>query len=102
MRKRTAAIVAALSALGAPVAAQDLDPILRNLGVTTVVVTGVSVNVAIQNLTYDLVNAGYQVVIPRDAVAGFPAEYVEMVFANSLGAVATLPTTDDVLGAWKR
>jgi nicotinamidase-related amidase len=85
-----------------PFAGTDLDPILRNLGVTTVVATGVSINVALQNLTFDLVNAGYQVVLPRDAVAGFPQEYVEMVFANTLGAVATLPTTAEVLAAWKR
>jgi biuret amidohydrolase len=39
-------------------------------------------------------------VIPRDAVAGWPREYVEMVFANTLGAVATLVTTDDVARAW--
>jgi nicotinamidase-related amidase len=85
-----------------PFSGTDLDPILRNLGVTTVVATGVSINVALQNLTFDLVNAGYQVVLPRDAVAGFPQEYVEMVFANTLGAVATLPTTAEVLAAWKR
>ena len=85
-----------------PFSGTELDPILRNLGVSTVVATGVSINVALQNLTFDLVNAGYQVVLPRDAVAGFPPEYVEMVFANTLGAVATLPTTEEVLGAWKR
>lgn len=85
-----------------PFAGTDLDPILRNLGVTTVVATGVSINIALQNLTFDLVNAGYQVVLPRDAVAGFPQEYVEMVFANTLGAIATLTSTDDVLVAWKR
>ena len=39
-------------------------------------------------------------VIPRDAVAGFPAEYVEMVFANTLGAIATLTTTEEVVAAW--
>jgi len=46
------------------------------------------------------VNSGYQVVIPRDAVAGWPREYVEMVFANTLGAIATLVTTAEVESAW--
>jgi nicotinamidase-related amidase len=59
------------------------------------------VNVAIQNLTFDAVNAGYQMVVPRDAVAGVPAEYVEMVFANTLRNVATLATTAEVLDAWR-
>jgi nicotinamidase-related amidase len=83
-----------------PFSGTELDPILRNLGVRTLVGVGVSVNVAIQNLAFDAVNAGYQVVIPRDAVAGFPREYVEAVFAHTLGAVATLVSTADLLAAW--
>ena len=57
-------------------------------------------NVAITNLSLDAVNAGYQVVIPRDAVAGFPAEYVAMVFQHTLGAVSTIRDTDTVAKAW--
>jgi nicotinamidase-related amidase len=85
-----------------PFQGTELDALLRNEGVRTLVVTGVSVNVAITNLTFDAVNAGYQEVIPRDAVAGFPAEYVEAVFANTLGAVATLTTTAELLAVWDR
>jgi nicotinamidase-related amidase len=83
-----------------PFQGTELDSILRNLGVSTLVGVGVSVNVAIQNLAFDAVNAAYQVVIPRDAVAGFPAAYVEAVFANTLGAVATLCTSADLVAAW--
>ena len=85
-----------------PFSGTELDAILRNEGIHTVVAAGVSVNVAIQNLTFDAVNAAYQVVIPRDAVAGFPADYVEAVFANTLGAVATLVTTKKILEIWER
>ena len=56
-----------------PMAGTDLDPILRNLGVTTIVGVGVSLNVGMTNLAFDGVNRGYQVVIPRDAVAGVPS-----------------------------
>jgi biuret amidohydrolase len=83
-----------------PMANTDLDPILRNAGVTTIVAVGVSVNIAITNLAFDAVNAGYQVVIPRDGVAGLPADYVEAVFSNTLSLVATLTTADDVIAAW--
>jgi len=83
-----------------PFQGTELDAILRNLGVTTVVGVGVSVNVAIQNFAFDAVNASYQMVIPRDAVAGFPADYVEAVFTHTLGAVSTLCTTPDLLAAW--
>ena len=84
-----------------PFQGTELDSILRNLGVRTIVGVGVSVNVAIQNLTFDAVNAAYQVVLPRDAVAGFPASYVDAVFEHNLGAVATVCTTDAVLKAWE-
>jgi nicotinamidase-related amidase len=83
-----------------PFQGTELDFLLRNLGVRTIVGVGVSVNVAIQNFAFDSVNAGYQMVIPRDAVAGWPREYVEMVFAHTLGAVATLVTTDEIARAW--
>ncbi len=84
-----------------PFQGTELDFVLRNLGVRTIVGVGVSVNVAMQSFAFDAVNASYQVVIPRDAVAGFPKEYVEAVFAHTLGAVATLVETEDVVGAWR-
>lgn len=78
----------------------ELDMLLRNLGVTTVVATGVSVNVGILGLTLEAVNAGHQVVIPRDAVAGTPDEYVDAVFDNTLSLLATVTTAADVAAAW--
>lgn len=83
-----------------PMAGTDLDPVLRNLGVTTLVVTGVSVNVAVTNLVMDAVNRSYQVVLPRDAVAGIPADYANAVIDNTLSLLATVTTTDAVLTAW--
>ncbi len=79
----------------------ELDFVLRNRGIETLVGVGVSVNVAIINLALDAVNSAYQVVIPRDAVAGFPDDYVEAVFAHTLDAVSTLVATEDLLSAWK-
>jgi len=85
-----------------PFQGTELDFVLRNLGIRTIVGAGVSVNVAIQNFAFDAVNSGYQMVIPRDAVAGFPPEYVEMVFANTLGAVSTLTGSAELRAAWAR
>jgi biuret amidohydrolase len=84
-----------------PMGGTDLDAVLRNLGVSTVVVVGVSLNIAIPNLVMDAVNAAYRVVLPRDAVAGTPAEYGEAMIANTLSLLATITTTDDLLQAWK-
>jgi biuret amidohydrolase len=79
----------------------ELDQLLRNLGVRTVVAAGVSVNVGILGLAIEAVNAGYQVVIPVDAVAGTPKDYVEQVFEHTLRNVATLVTTEELIGAWR-
>ena len=85
-----------------PMSGTQLDPMLRNLGVTTIVGVGVSVNVGVTNLAFDAVNLGYQVVIPRDAVAGVPAEYADAVLDNTLHIVATLTMTADVVRVWNR
>lgn len=83
-----------------PMGGTDLDAVLRNLGVTTIVAVGVSVNIAITNLVMDAVNAGYHVVVPRDAVAGIPAGYASAIIDNTLALLATVTTADDLMAAW--
>ncbi len=83
-----------------PLQGTDLDSLLRNCGARTVVVAGVSTNVALVGLTLGLVNRGYQVVVPRDAVAGIPVDYSEMMLDNTYAIISSVVTTDDVLGAW--
>jgi len=83
-----------------PFQGTELDQLLRNLGVRTVVATGVSVNIGILGLTIEAVNAGYQVVIPREAVAGTPDEYVAAMMQHTLRLLATIATVDDVVAAW--
>jgi nicotinamidase-related amidase len=85
-----------------PMAGTDLDPVLRNLGITTLVVTGVSVNIAITNLVMDAVNRGYDVVLPRDAVCGIPRDYADAVIDHTLALLAALTTTDDLVAIWTR
>jgi len=83
-----------------PMAGTDLDPVLRNLGVRTIVVTGVSVNVAVTNLVMDAVNRGYDVVLPRDAVCGIPQDYADAVIDHTLALLAAVVTTDDLMAVW--
>jgi len=85
-----------------PMGGTDLDAVLRNLGVSTIVVVGVSLNVAIPNVVMDAVNAAYRVVVPRDAVAGVPTDYGAAVITNTLSLLATITTTDDLLKTWVR
>ncbi|MER6998946.1 cysteine hydrolase [Streptomyces sp. NPDC000410] len=85
-----------------PIAGTEVDALLRNLGCRTLVVTGVSANVAIPNAVFDAVNLGYTAVVPADAIAGVPADYTPAMIRNTLALVATVTTTDDVLACWKR
>ncbi len=85
-----------------PFTSTALDQTLRNLGVATVVATGVSVNVGIAGLCLSAVDLGYQVVLVRDAVAGVPAAYAESVIDNTLAMVATVVTASELLAAWQR
>jgi nicotinamidase-related amidase len=83
-----------------PMTGTQLDAILRNLGATTIVGVGVSVNIGMTNLALDAVNRGYQIVMPRDAIAGVPADYADAVIDNTLSLIATITTTNEILTAW--
>jgi len=83
-----------------PMTGTQLDPVLRNLGVTTIVGVGVSLNIGMTNLAFDAVNRGYQCVLVSDAVAGVPPEYGRAVLDNTLALVATLASTAEILAAW--
>ena len=47
-------------------------------------------------------NASYQVVIPRDAVAGVPADYADQVIDNTLAIIATVAQSEDIASCSKR
>jgi nicotinamidase-related amidase len=85
-----------------PFPGTDLDQILRNLGVRTVVATGVSVNIGVTGMVMGAVDRGYRVVVVTDAVAGVPREYSEAVIEHTLAPLATRATTDQVVAAWAR
>jgi nicotinamidase-related amidase len=84
-----------------PMFGTDLDPILRNAGITTIVGVGVSLNVGMTNFAMDAVNLGYQFVLPRDAVAGVPADFADAVIEHTLSYLATVVFTEDVVRAWE-
>jgi biuret amidohydrolase len=92
-------VLTRLHGLG-PMGGTDLDAVIRNLGATTIVGIGVSVNVGMLDFAFDAVNAGYQFVMPRDAVAGIPEDYANAVLDNTLSLVTTLCTTDQIIEAW--
>jgi biuret amidohydrolase len=78
----------------------ELDSIMRNLGVRTVVLMGVSLNLGITGAALSALDLGYQVVIVSDAVCGIPTEYADAVLQYSLSMIATILTSDELIAAW--
>jgi nicotinamidase-related amidase len=83
-----------------PFPGTELDQILRNLGVTTIVATGVSVNIGIPGLLLVAGDLGYRCALVTDAVAGVPDDYSEAVIQHSLRLLATCLTADQVVEVW--
>ncbi|MEU4511943.1 isochorismatase family cysteine hydrolase [Nonomuraea wenchangensis] len=84
-----------------PFTGTSLDMTLRSLGVSTVVATGVSLNLGIPGLALEAVNLGYRVTVVTDAVAGIPEEYARAVLWNTISLLATRVTAADLAGTWK-
>jgi nicotinamidase-related amidase len=74
--------------------------LLRNAGMKTVVLAGISANVAIPVAATEAADEDFDVVIPRDAVAGAPPEHVESMMTHTLPFIATLTTVDELLKSW--
>jgi nicotinamidase-related amidase len=85
-----------------PFPGTDLDQLLRNLGVRTIVATGVSLNIGVTGLTMVAVDLGYEVVVVTDAVAGIPPEYGETVLEHTIAPLAVRATADEVVATWAR
>ena len=83
-----------------PFTSTALDQVLRNCGVTTVVATGVSLNVGVAGLVLSAVDLGYRVVVPDDAVVGLPVDYGRAVMRNTISLLATVTSTDAITEAW--
>ena len=83
-----------------PFTSTSLDQILRNMGVRTLVVTGVSVNLGILGTVISAIDLGYNVVLVRDGVCGVPADYADAVIDNTLSLLATVCEAADVESAW--
>jgi nicotinamidase-related amidase len=77
-----------------------LDTYLRNLGIRTVIVTGVSANIAVNGTAIEAMNRGYRVIVPSDGIAGDPPEYVEMLLRYTLRNVAMVAPVSAITDHW--
>lgn len=82
--------------------ATDLDFLLRQLRVRTVVLTGGMTDCCVLNAAFDAANRDYRVVVPRDLVRGFSPEIDDAalrIVSLHLGLVMDSAT---LLAAWER
>jgi nicotinamidase-related amidase len=80
--------------------ATALDAYLRNTGVSTLVVTGLSVNIAVLGTVIEAMNRGYTVIVPSDCVVGDPPEYVESVLRYTMRNVAIVTSSAALVDHW--
>jgi nicotinamidase-related amidase len=76
----------------------EIDPLLRANGIDTVVIVGVSINVAVFGSTLEAVNRGYNVVVPTDCVAGVGSG-AQVLLTDIYPVLATITDSAAVLGA---
>jgi nicotinamidase-related amidase len=78
----------------------SLDPYLRNTGVTTVIVTGVSLNIAVLGTAIEAMNRGYTVVVPSDGVASDPPEYADTAMRYTMRNIAFVVPCATIIDTW--
>jgi nicotinamidase-related amidase len=83
-----------------PTLDSELLPVLKGLGVSTIVLAGVSLNLAITHTAGHVTQAGFDLVVPRDAVGGTPKEYAKQVLDNTIAVLGRLTTVDQLIGEW--
>jgi nicotinamidase-related amidase len=78
----------------------ELLPVLKGLGVRTVVLTGVSLNLALPTTAGHTTQAGFRLVVPRDAVGGTPLDYANGVLDNTIAVLGRITTVDELVAEW--
>jgi nicotinamidase-related amidase len=80
--------------------ATGLDAYLRNTGITTVIVTGVSLNIAVLGTAIEAMNRGYTVIVPTDCVASDPPEYAATAMRYTMRNIAFVVPSSTIIECW--
>lgn len=80
----------------------DLDFLLRNLGVRTVVLNGGFTDCCVLNAAFDASNRDYRVVVARDLVRGTNEEMEEAALKMMSLHMAVVIDSSDLLATWDR
>jgi len=77
----------------------QLYPVLRQLGRTTMLMTGVSTNLAVEGIVRASVNRGFDMVVIEDCCASYPDEWHRFSIDNIMPLLATVTSSEAVLAA---
>ena len=83
----------------APFTGSTLDLTLRGYGIDTVVLTGVSTNIALPGAATEAVALSYNVVLAEDCTAGATAQTHEAQISNHLPLLATIRPAETIVQA---
>jgi nicotinamidase-related amidase len=74
----------------------EIDQLLRNLRVETVILTGVSTNLGVLGNVIDVVNRGLNAVVAEDCTAGTPQEHHEYMMRTTYPLLATVASSEAI------
>ncbi len=77
----------------------QLYPVLRNLKRTTMMMAGVSTNLAVEGIVRASVNRGFDMIVIEDCCASYPDEWHRFSVENILPLIATVTTAEAVVAA---
>jgi len=77
----------------------QLYHVLRMLGRTTMLMSGVSTNLAVEGIVRASVNRGFDVVVIEDCCASYPDEWHRFSIENIMPLLATVTTAEAVVRA---
>ena len=79
----------------------ELDTVLREKGVKTVIPTGVSANMGIIGTSIEAVNHSYRLVFAADCIAGDPPEYADQMIKYSFRNLGYISTAKAIADIWR-
>ena len=76
-----------------------LDAMLRRMAIETVVITGVSTNVAVAGCAMAATDLAYQVIVVEDCVAAADPATHDVIMQNQIRMIARIANSDDIADA---
>jgi nicotinamidase-related amidase len=79
----------------------SMDIMLRNLGVTGLVVVGAWTNMAVEHTVREAADHGYEVTVVSDATSSLSDDWQQAALGYALTNIATITTTAEVIDSFK-